>query len=204
MLAVCRGHASLRIISGGTNLAPATFPACGLYHCWFSSVTIHRQERWQGCSSLSVPHDGRPPPHENYQVWLSRWEYRSHTSILGCERLASHTAGSIKVLMGTFPPFHVSACKDQHCRCKDSRSQTCFPQLQQPQRNTDVCKMCSAHWKHIKSLCSWNMKPKKVKLFFKFLIIFWMLKIERGERNPRITGALEVKQWLPSISDGWY
>lgn len=23
-----------------------------------------------------------------------------------------------------------------------------------------------------------------------------MLKIERGERDPRITGALEVKQWL--------
>lgn len=199
MLAVCRGHASLRIISGGTNLAPATFPACGLYH-WFSSVTIHRQERWQGCSSSSVPHDGRPPPHEKYQVWLSRWEYRSHTSILGWERLASHTAEVSKFSWERFP------WKDQHrtCRCKGSRSQTCFPQLKQPQRSTDVCKMCSAHWKRIKSLCSWNMKPKKVKLFLKFLINFRMLKIERGERDPRITGALEVKQWLPSISDGWY
>lgn len=29
-----------------------------------------------------------------------------------------------------------------------------------------------------------------------------MLKIERGERDPRITGELEVKQWLSSISDG--
>lgn len=29
-----------------------------------------------------------------------------------------------------------------------------------------------------------------------------MLKIERGERDPWITGELEVKQWLPSISDG--
>lgn len=40
------------------------------------------------------------------------------------------------------------------------------------------------------------MKPKKVKLFLKFLIIFRMLKIGRGESDPRITGALEVKQWL--------
>lgn len=43
---------------------------------------------------------------------------------------------------------------------------------------------------------------KSLTFFFKFLINFRMLKIERGERDPRITGALEVKQWLPSISDG--
>lgn len=47
-------------------------------------------------------------------------------------------------------------------------------------------------------------EAKKSLTFLKFLIIFWMLKIERGERDPRITGELEVKRWLSSISDGWY
>lgn len=45
-------------------------------------------------------------------------------------------------------------------------------------------------------------EAKKSLTFFKFLIIFWMLKIERGERDLRITGELEVKRWLLSISDG--
>lgn len=45
-------------------------------------------------------------------------------------------------------------------------------------------------------------EAEKSLTFFKISNNFRMLKIERGERDPRITGALEVKQWLPSISDG--
>lgn len=45
-------------------------------------------------------------------------------------------------------------------------------------------------------------EAEKSLTFLKISNNFRMLKIERGERDPRITGALEVKQWLPSISDG--